>query len=974
MSNDPAPSPFVGRDAELARLRAAWDQVTAGEPRFLVWTADTGLGKTRLVQAFYEWLSTQRDARDPDGYWPDALSVSGRTLEVNPEFTPTDGPRPDIPWLWWGLRFTDSKYERGIAASTCGLVNAKGHLQPHLEPLVRARHGRALTTDAARTTAGIWANLFSAGIFGAVLDGFSVFELERERRRLDAPLTGIGEQQSRERRDAVEDLLALFRDLLGGGIACAPEDDARPRKRPIPCALILDDAQWADPDTLRFLETLYREALQKHWPLLVLCTHWQKEWNLHKQQAGTPNPNPEPRSIADLCQRIAAPRGGRGAGCCEVIPLPRLPDPDLRPVLAAALPGVTFDQAGALLARVGGNPGFLVDLIAYARTTPDTFEQDDPSAALTLEGFQDLLETSALDQRNLIEKRFRELDKDLQQTLALASYQGARFLEELLLEAARRLEDARCSGDQLRRAHDPHAVIERVTTDPTPPASEFRHRSWYEVANDYLGKRQQRARSRAFADQLRAVLTDWRGTGRLAELDPRDQILALNLLAGELRRALDIGASVADAQTPHLLRATRADLVRLHQAAGDTRQAATAAGELLQGTWDRVQAGQPQLLVLKGEPGLGKTRLVQAIYEWLSTAQDARDPDGYWPDRMSISRRPLDTSHRLLDVNPELSETDGPPARIPWLWWGLKFFDNRYLRGFATPCALVDAMAYLQPHLEPVVRVRHGRELTTGAAKTTVRICASLGIVGTALDALGVGDVSRQPATLGSRLPSIGEQRSSTRLDVVDKLRALFRDVLWCGGASARDMSKKDSIPCILVLDDAQWADVDTLRFVESLCYDALRDRSPLLVLCTLWQREWDLQQQQARTPNPDPAPRSIADLCQRISALPGRGATDCCEVITLHPLPHQNLRPVLAAALPGVSEAHADVLLARIGGNPSFLMDLIAYARSKPWLFERKDTSAALTPKGLRELVETTDLDHLHLSEKRSRELDGKP
>jgi hypothetical protein len=131
-----------------------------------------------------------------------------------------------------------------------------------------------------------------------------------------------------------------------------------------------------------------------------------------------------------------------------------------------------------------------VDLIAYARTTPDTFEQDDPSAALTLEGFQDLLETSALDQRNLIEKRFRELDKDLQQTLALASYQGARFLEELLLEAARRLEDTRCSGDQLRRAHDPHAVIERVTTDPTPPASEFRHRSWYEVANDYLGKPQ----------------------------------------------------------------------------------------------------------------------------------------------------------------------------------------------------------------------------------------------------------------------------------------------------------------------------------------------------------------------------------------------------------------------------------------------------------------------------------------------------
>ena len=62
------PTPFVGRAAELATLRQAWRHVEAGKPQFLIWTADTGLGKTRLVQAFYEWLSTHRDARDPDGY------------------------------------------------------------------------------------------------------------------------------------------------------------------------------------------------------------------------------------------------------------------------------------------------------------------------------------------------------------------------------------------------------------------------------------------------------------------------------------------------------------------------------------------------------------------------------------------------------------------------------------------------------------------------------------------------------------------------------------------------------------------------------------------------------------------------------------------------------------------------------------------------------------------------------------------
>ncbi|MCG6939722.1 MAG: tetratricopeptide repeat protein [Thiohalocapsa sp.] len=570
------PTPFVGRAAELATLRQAWQHVEAGKPQFLIWTADTGLGKTRLVQAFYEWLSTHRDARDPDGYWPDSLDIAGRTLAVNPQFPPTDGPRPAIPWLWWGLRFTETRYERGIAASSCGLVNAKEHLAPHLEPLVRAHHGRALTTDAARTTAGILANLFSAGLVSTALDAFSVYELDRERRGLDAPLSGIAEQQSRERRDVVEDLLALFCDLLGSGIA-AGSGDEKPRKRPIPCALILDDAHWADVDTLRFVEALYRDALRHHWPLLLLCTHWEQEWNIQHAEARTPNPDNDPRSIADVCERIAARRGGQGAGCCQVERLRRLPDPDLGPVLAAALPGVTESQADALLARVGGNPGFLMDLVAYARTDPMLFEHGDTKAPLTADGFADLRETAELDHQDLIRKRFRELDDALRQTLTLASYQGARFLDDLLLETAARIDGVACTAGDLARGRDPHAIIDHVTTAPLPPASEFRQRAWYEVAHRQLDKPQHRGHKRAFADQLRQVLTDWRTAGRISALEPRDQTLALSLLAAELGRVLD---GKAEAPVLAVLGATLADLVQSHQAAGEHRQAASAAHEL----------------------------------------------------------------------------------------------------------------------------------------------------------------------------------------------------------------------------------------------------------------------------------------------------------------------------------------------------------------------------------------------------------
>ena len=50
-----APSPFVGRPAELEALRSALNQVVAtGRPRHVVVVGEAGIGKTRLVAAAFE--------------------------------------------------------------------------------------------------------------------------------------------------------------------------------------------------------------------------------------------------------------------------------------------------------------------------------------------------------------------------------------------------------------------------------------------------------------------------------------------------------------------------------------------------------------------------------------------------------------------------------------------------------------------------------------------------------------------------------------------------------------------------------------------------------------------------------------------------------------------------------------------------------------------------------------------------------
>jgi class 3 adenylate cyclase len=56
-------SVFVGRGSELASLQEAYDRVvTSGEPHLVTVVGDAGIGKTRLLAEFWQWLSGQPPA------------------------------------------------------------------------------------------------------------------------------------------------------------------------------------------------------------------------------------------------------------------------------------------------------------------------------------------------------------------------------------------------------------------------------------------------------------------------------------------------------------------------------------------------------------------------------------------------------------------------------------------------------------------------------------------------------------------------------------------------------------------------------------------------------------------------------------------------------------------------------------------------------------------------------------------------
>ena len=67
MKKQQTPDLFIGRDEELQWLKQAWSDVKSGQPRFCVLRGHSGFGKTKIVQKFYSWLSSD-DNEDPDRY------------------------------------------------------------------------------------------------------------------------------------------------------------------------------------------------------------------------------------------------------------------------------------------------------------------------------------------------------------------------------------------------------------------------------------------------------------------------------------------------------------------------------------------------------------------------------------------------------------------------------------------------------------------------------------------------------------------------------------------------------------------------------------------------------------------------------------------------------------------------------------------------------------------------------------------
>lgn len=442
---------FCDREQELQQLIDCWHSASdpaSPEPHLVVIKGERGLGKTRLALEFYRWLSSNQDLQSHESYWPNALSIFGRNLEVNPNPQLCNFASP-IPYLWWGVRCADQESENSVAGDA--IASHDRLIAPHLVTLsMRSMmESRAISITKAWLSVGVDAAASALQVDTVLSVGKAISEsIKIIKEGLDE--TGPAHARSAFSKHALSRSDALLVDL---------EKVFNPALRSYartPGVIFVDDAQFCaeDPALPSFLERLLTLAGTQKWPVMILATHWRREFTAWSGE-------PARSSQYSLPQIITRAASSDADLVLREIDLTVVAD--LGPALRQRFLGLTHHQQRQILERAGGNPRFLEQMMALMSETEDYFVDIDTAEPLTEEGLEEILRATP-DIFATVMKRMRAAPEEVQQALGLASAQGMRFLPRMVTEMGVSLLGHQLA-DHLAAAEDPYSMVVNARSD-----------------------------------------------------------------------------------------------------------------------------------------------------------------------------------------------------------------------------------------------------------------------------------------------------------------------------------------------------------------------------------------------------------------------------------------------------------------------------------------------------------------------------
>ncbi len=503
----PTQDNFFGRENELATLRKLWDQVTAKDansgPRMAMILAETGYGKTRLIQALYQQL-TNDPLWDPAeiNYWPDAFQEVSNQLRVNPDMT-KHSPKGPPRFLWAGMRWSPPE-ERNLEERTCSLPEIRDVLRIHVEisrqhsdawTKLKAKAGKAIKTDGISQATEQIVDFLGIPFGGLLLKGVKAIGTLATAKSSHS----FREESEKKATDITEELLNDFREIFGamgsGGVV-------------LPTILFLDDAQWIDPITFIFIGQLWREAESKKWPLFVVITHWERNWRelLKKPE------NEHESSLAYFKEKKRV----------HFIELGPSSNNELEGYLKQKLTGLTEEQRKLLLDKSGGNFLSLVENVGFLLQNLENFENENSKGKLSEAGETEVI-TWPEGRQQRIEEMFNKLKPNEKKILGWGGQLGKRFIENVVVDFAKGQGIEGDPKQLIAECIDPLVILGKASKN----IREFRHQAFQIEASKYFKKYHSRLGTQ-LKSTLQKHLSQWVNNsftieGCLLEIDATDE-------------------------------------------------------------------------------------------------------------------------------------------------------------------------------------------------------------------------------------------------------------------------------------------------------------------------------------------------------------------------------------------------------------------------------------------------------------------
>ena len=508
--------PFVGRQDEMNRINRLWADVRSGRgPRVAVLISDSGYGKTELIKEFYRQIAAAQETRLPSAYWPPDLnpatsntrsaplsSTSLRTV-INPPLPDVVPTASAIPWMWWAIDWPDCRGASGLELPPeYTLPQYLQLLQAHLRFVDQAKATKLL----ARQTALKWLKTFCGFLpyIGPIVTPlFTVVDMTQEAHPLSKALTRALPSAADAHATSLEEACIEALRLVSSLLDCAETDAPT-----IPFVLVLENCQWGDHYTLEFVATLLDRAIASDWPLFILASHHEREW----ERSATPRDCMKGRitKLRDALAKI--PEVEKQARIHE-LRLGKLSECTC--LLNLYLPTIGDAASRLITERADGNPLYLLEFVRVIKSEQERrsryFVDSDPTRPLSEYGLAELTRrASRFDDvvRMRLDQVFAESPATIH-TLKVAAVQGCSFYEHLVVKVAERLacicvpeHDAEGLDSTLDRACTPYGII----TPPTLMKSEFRHRSYFQQLRDWPSESERAAFEEAFAQTLIAEI------------------------------------------------------------------------------------------------------------------------------------------------------------------------------------------------------------------------------------------------------------------------------------------------------------------------------------------------------------------------------------------------------------------------------------------------------------------------------------